>query len=120
MQKTAKTLEDYRRLPYTLHYEPCHDSDGSNYWTAEYIELRGCKTDGLTDVEAIANLQELFDEYILTLIDEGVEIPEPISTPIVVKNIWINLPPERVSSDTKGVVQFQERSATYKDIAVAV
>jgi predicted RNase H-like HicB family nuclease len=123
MQKTknAKTLEYYRRVPYTMYLALCRDSDGKEYWTAEYTELRGCKTDGSTDVEAVANLHELFDEYIETLIEEGIEIPEPILTPIEAKIIWISLPTARVSSDTeetKGVIQFQEKLADYKEIAI--
>lgn len=120
MQNTTKTLEYYKRLPYTLHLELRMDSNKSNYWTADYIELSGCKTDGMTDVEAVANLAELFDEYVSALIEEGLEIPEPKFTPIEAKSLWINYPTERVSSDTKetkGSLQFQERS---KSMAVAV
>ncbi|MBI1805350.1 MAG: type II toxin-antitoxin system HicB family antitoxin [Ignavibacteriae bacterium] len=78
MEQTAKNLEYYKRLPYTLYVEPLRDSDGSSYWTAQYNELRGCKTDGLTEAEAIANLQELFDEYILDGIEKEIKIPEPV------------------------------------------
>jgi predicted RNase H-like HicB family nuclease len=76
-----KTLEEYRRLPYTLYVQPMADSDGSRYWVAEYVELRGCKTDGETEVEAIANLQALFDEYITALIEEKADIAEPEKLP---------------------------------------
>jgi predicted RNase H-like HicB family nuclease len=76
-----RTLEEYRRLPYTLYVEPIKDSDGSRYWIAEYLELRGCKTDGNTDVEAIANLQALFDEYITGLIEDNIDIAEPEKFP---------------------------------------
>lgn len=73
-----KPLEYYKRLPYTLYREPVKDSDGKKYWTAEYVELRGCKTEGETESEAISNLQDLFDDYILTRIENKDVIPEPV------------------------------------------
>ncbi len=77
MTQANKTLQYYKLLPYTLRLEPLHDSDGSNYWVAEYTELRGCKTDGDNEAEAVANLNELFDEYISSAIEDGLDIPEP-------------------------------------------
>jgi len=85
MGKEKKTLEYYRRLPYTLYREPQQDQDGSKYWTAEYLELRGCKTDGSTESEAIANLQELFDEYVLMRLEAHDDnIPEPAQNKVTV------------------------------------
>jgi len=72
-----KTLEYYKRLPYTLFAMPQEDENGNRYWTAEYLELRGCKTEGETELEAIANVQALFDEYITSLLEEKIEIEEP-------------------------------------------
>lgn len=93
-----KTLEYYKHLPYTLRVEPLSDSDGSKYWIAEYIELRGCKTDGLTEGEAISNLHELFDEYIVTQIERNIEIPEPARIQVTVNEAWIILPKKKVPS----------------------
>lgn len=93
-----KTLDYYKRLPYTLRTEPLRDLDDSNYWTAEYLELRGCKTDGNSEAEAVANLQELFDEYILTRIESGNEIPEPVRSPVAVEELWIVIQRKRLSS----------------------
>ncbi len=72
-----KTLEYYRHLPYTIRTQPEKDSDGTDYWTAEYIELRGCKTDGSSEAEAIKNVQDLFDEHITIRLSKGTLIPEP-------------------------------------------
>jgi predicted RNase H-like HicB family nuclease len=91
----GKTLEHYKRLPYTLYVEPMRDSDGSDYWVAEYRELRGCKTDGATEAEAIANVQDLFDEYISMRIETGLEIPEPTQLPFVVRELPIVLSPQK-------------------------
>ncbi len=106
---TKKTLQDYRRLPYTLRTDLVKDSDGSEYWTAEYLELRGCKTDGTSEAEAVANVQELFDEYITARMERGNEIPGPTPSPVVVRDAWIVTPYERwsfadsskINADTK-------------------
>jgi predicted RNase H-like HicB family nuclease len=84
----TKTLEDYKRLPYTLRTEPAEDG---GYWIAEYVELRGCKTDGETEAGAVANLHELFDDFIQTLIDEKVEIPEPRRLFVPISPIWVEV-----------------------------
>lgn len=78
MSQQNRTLEDYKRLPYTIYSQPVRDSDGSQYWLAEYIELPGCKTEGETEGDSIANLQELFDEYISARIESSFDIPEPL------------------------------------------
>ncbi|MFH0990005.1 MAG: hypothetical protein V1799_08320 [bacterium] len=85
----ARTLEYYRRLPYRMQIDRVQDSDGSKYWTAEYIELRGCKADGPTELDAISNLHEVFDEYILTQIENGISTPEPAQVPLIVDSIWL-------------------------------
>lgn len=129
MENAKKTLEEYKRLPYTLRVEPIDESDGSHYWMAEYIELVGCKTDGLTEAEAVANLQELFDEYIAARIESNVEIPEPAPMPLITGEIWMLLPrsdfqstsslPSAVedTQETKREVRLVPVSANYKQIA---
>lgn len=108
-----KTLKYYKRLPYTLYTQPMRDSDGTRYWVAEYFELRGCKTEGSTEAEAIANVQELFDEYITLRLNNNIEIPEPASLPSYVEEVIIQEPqktiPQRstVSIATEGVVIFE-------------
>jgi predicted RNase H-like HicB family nuclease len=112
MENKIKTLEYYQRLPYTLYREPQKDSDGKKYWTAEYLELRGCKTEGETEAEAIKNLQNLFDEYIVLRIENNHAIPEPekMSRPsneiiILVGNInegsFKNIPGEKYIAETE-------------------
>jgi len=116
MEKINRSVEDYKRLPYRLYLEPVCDSDGSKYWTAEYIELRGCKTEGETEAEAVANLQELFDEYILAKIESNAEIPIPTLTPMANEDITIiverrkQLPPPdaKETEETENDIEYQE------------
>lgn len=127
MNTMIKTLEYYRRLPYTLHTEPASDSSGENYWTAEYIELHGCKTDGDTEAEAVANVQELFDEYISVHLENNMEIPEPTRLPLAVEELWIivqrrQLPAQQLPPDiedtqqTRGETKHETVSPTYEEI----
>ena len=118
MAQTPRKLEYYRRLAYTLHREPARDSDGSIYWIAEYLELRGCKTDGKTEVEAVPNLQELFDEYVLARIESNIEIPEPVQPPDTVEESWIELPPEILvqnTQETRAQLQYETHEAVTSD-----
>jgi predicted RNase H-like HicB family nuclease len=120
MESSKKTIEYYQRLPYTLYREPVRDSDGTNYWTAEYLELRGCKTDGSTESEAIANLHELFDEYITIRIEENINIPEPSESPLFNSEIWIVLPQNQFSPSSplnEMVEDTKETSGIYEEIA---
>jgi predicted RNase H-like HicB family nuclease len=69
------------------------DSDGTEYWIAEYGELRGCKTDGATEGEAVVNLHQLFDEYVEARIEENLDIPEPAPLPALEQGVlWIAAP----------------------------
>lgn len=128
MESTKKTLEDYKRLPYTLHLEPVSDSDGSKYWTAEYLELRGCKTDGATEAEAVASLQELFDDYVLARIESKAEIEVPIHIPVVAEKFTVVVQKRKfafshypaVAEDTQqtsGQVKPETILASYEGIA---
>jgi len=122
-----KNLDYYRLLPYTLQTEPMRDSDGSTYWVAEYLELRGCKTDGESEAEAVANLQELFDEYILARIEVNLEnIPEPealemvTTNPLSINVEYVQTPSgdTELTDDTRVEIQPQPVSKTYEEIAV--
>ena len=129
MENSKKTLEYYKRLPYTLYKEPIGDPDGTKYWTAEYTELRGCKTEGATESEAVANLQELFDEYITAKIEENINIPEPTRRAVSVGEVWIVAPkdlslpvssPDEIGEDTretKSEIISKTMSVNYEEIA---
>ncbi len=131
--QTAKALDYYRRLPYTMYVEPMTDSDSSCYWVAEYRELRGCKTDGETESVAISNLQNLFDEYIEARIEAGVGIPEPEQSPCTVREVWIIVPEQKQvshvqtaidydvqeSRETRIGIQSETNSVDYNDLVAA-
>jgi len=46
------------------------------YWVAECPSLPGCVSQGTTREEAIRNVREAIDGYILALQDDGLPVPE--------------------------------------------
>jgi predicted RNase H-like HicB family nuclease len=47
-----------------------------NYWIAECPSLPGCVSQGTTREDAIKNIKEAIEGYILSLQDDGLPIPE--------------------------------------------
>ena len=72
-----KNLAYYQGLPYSRHAEAIHGEEGGPYWIAWVEELPGCKTDGENRIEAMANLDVAFDDYIEAMLKFGSEIQEP-------------------------------------------
>lgn len=56
------------------------------WWMAEVPSLPGCITQGATKKEALENVKEAIEGFILTLRDLGEEIPDdlPIESAVVV------------------------------------
>jgi predicted RNase H-like HicB family nuclease len=46
------------------------------YWVAECPSLRGCVSQGTTREEAIRNVKEAMEGYILALQEDGLAVPE--------------------------------------------
>ena len=76
----AKTAEYFRRLPYTRRVRIEADERGE-YFVASIAELPGVEAPGSSHVEALAELQHAFDDYVAAMLEWGHEIPEPKSWP---------------------------------------
>jgi predicted RNase H-like HicB family nuclease len=48
----------------------------SGYWVAECPSLPGCVSQGTTKEEAIVNVREAIEGYILALREDGLKVPE--------------------------------------------
>jgi predicted RNase H-like HicB family nuclease len=48
----------------------------SGYWVAECPSLPGCVSQGTTKEEAIVNVREAIEGYVLALREDGVKVPE--------------------------------------------
>ncbi len=46
------------------------------YWVAECPSLPGCISQGLTREEAIINIREAIDGYVISLQTDGISVPE--------------------------------------------
>lgn len=59
-----------------------HGEDG--YWVADCPSLPGCISQGETREEAIVNIKEAIEGYVLTLEDDGLPVPDdPLDTIVV-------------------------------------
>jgi len=73
--KPAKTIEYYISLPYRIEIIPDKEEGG---YGARYPELPGCITCGET-LEAVArNAEDAKREWLLSALEDGIEIPEPV------------------------------------------
>lgn len=126
MEAPIKNLEYYKRLPYTLRLDLITEEDGSKYLTAEYVELRGCKTDGNTEADAVTNLQELFDDYITAHIEMGTIIPEPeplistIDETLIILGVRKPVPTEDSPAEPVGLTRETKSEVKYQEIEETV
>jgi len=71
------TIEGYLKLEYDVIATPEECTDGTLCYRAEYPQLPGCMSHGVTPEDAIRNLIEAKRLYIETLLDRGLDIPMP-------------------------------------------
>jgi predicted RNase H-like HicB family nuclease len=72
-----KDVRYYRRLPYRRTVAPRRDSDGRVYFLAQLEEIPSIRIHGESREEALHKLDEVFDDLIESMLEEGAEIPEP-------------------------------------------
>lgn len=70
---TIKDLDYYLSLPYTIELTP--DDDG--YWFAQIPILRGCATNGHSQMDALAMIEDAKRAWLTAALQLGLEIPEP-------------------------------------------
>ncbi len=54
-------------------------STGNTVYIAEHPELLGCMTQGNTVEEAVQELQKVTVDFIYYLLEDGLDVPEPVS-----------------------------------------
>lgn len=80
-------LEDYIKLPYSIEVVPSQTTEGAPCYLATYPDLPGCMSHGDTTDQAIANLSEVKELYIKTLLEKGQDIPLPKSSAVTIWEI---------------------------------
>lgn len=72
-----KNLEYYMNLPYNKIIQEVHDESG-HYFYGKIMELDGCQSIGNTLEELNTNLAEALEGHIEVMLENEMEIPEPI------------------------------------------
>lgn len=70
-------LEYYKSLPYNKIIQEINDESG-HYFYGRILELDGCQSTGDTLEELNANLTEAMEGHIEVLLENEMEIPEPV------------------------------------------
>lgn len=70
---TNKDLAYYMALPYTIQLTP--DVDG--FWFAEIPLLDGCMTNGESQADALAMIEDAKRAWLISALELSLEIPEP-------------------------------------------
>ncbi len=65
-----------KKLEYTVFVEPLSEEDGGGF-LAVVPDLPGCKSDGETPAEALANVEDAIVSWIEAANDMGHKIPSP-------------------------------------------
>jgi len=77
----TKTIQEkaieLARLPYTVELLRDKTTDGDYVYLAQNPELEGCMAQGLTEEEALSNLDEVRIEHIEHLLENDLPVPYP-------------------------------------------
>lgn len=65
------------RRPYTIEIVPDETTDGDSAYTAFVRELEGCLGQGATAEEAEADVRLAMIDFIASLLEDGLPVPEP-------------------------------------------
>jgi predicted RNase H-like HicB family nuclease len=71
-----KTIEYYMSLPYSIVLTPLSADDGGG-WLAEIPLLKGCITDGDTQLEALEMIEDAKRGWLEVALEDKEQIPEP-------------------------------------------
>lgn len=66
-------MDYYLSLPYTIQLTP----DVDRYWFAEIPLLEGCMTNGESQSDALAMIEDAKRAWLTTALEMGIPIPEP-------------------------------------------
>jgi len=69
-------LTQYRQMPYEREWFMREDA-GRRYYVVRLKDIPAVAGDGLTRDEAVEDLREAFDEFVLAWIESGREVPSP-------------------------------------------
>ena len=71
-----RTIDEYMSMPYRMEIIPDTKEGG---YVVRFPELPGCLTCAETVEEAVKNAEECKKEWLTAAIEDGINIPEPVS-----------------------------------------
>ena len=71
-----RTIDEYMRLPYRMEVIPDPEEGG---FAVRFPELPGCLTCADTLEEAVHNAADCKKEWLTAAMEDGIDIPEPVS-----------------------------------------
>ena len=71
-----RTIDEYMRLPYRMKIIPDTAEGG---YVVRFPELPGCLTCADTLEEAVRNAADCKKEWLIAAMEDGIDIPEPVS-----------------------------------------
>ena len=77
--KLQAQAHELAEQPYTVKVEKDKTVNGQEIFLAFHPELIGCMAQGADVKEAVDNLKEVTAEYILSLLEDGLPIPTPMT-----------------------------------------
>ncbi|OGI00486.1 MAG: hypothetical protein A2Y25_12105 [Candidatus Melainabacteria bacterium GWF2_37_15] len=87
-----KDLNYYLNLPWTFRFEW---DPRDNIYVASVAELKGCMSYGDTIAEAANNIKEALEAYLISLLKDNIEIPEPLAPSEYSGRFNLRIPPEK-------------------------
>lgn len=72
----AKNLAYYMRLDYPVEVKKIKEDEGGGFFVSIPL-LPGCMSDGESLEEAYGNIQEAKEEWLSSMLERGMKIPEP-------------------------------------------
>ncbi len=79
MFENKKNINEYIAKPYNFIINFINDESGSYYY-GKVLELDGCQSTGDTVEELYENLKEAMEGYIETKLENGFDVPEPVTS----------------------------------------
>jgi predicted RNase H-like HicB family nuclease len=73
-----KRAEKLANRPYTVEFMEDETTDGEPIFVVSHPELPGCMAQGETLHEALQELEDARKEYILSLLEDGLPVPQPL------------------------------------------
>jgi len=79
MSDLRDKAKELASAPYTVVTVRDETTDGDPVFVMYHPELPGCMAQGITVEEARVNLEDARREYILSLLEDGLEVPVPLT-----------------------------------------